>query len=105
MATSGLGIFMGNLIKSAVSRQREYLADSSAVQFTRNPEGLAGALKKIGALSGGSRLLNTPNAEEASHMFFGNALSLSWFSMTSTHPPLLERIQLLEPSFELLHQA
>ncbi len=100
MATSGLGIFMGNLIKSAVSRQREYLADSSAVQFTRNPEGLAGALKKIGALSGGSRLLNTPNAEEASHMFFGNALSLSWFSMTSTHPPLLERIQLLEPSFD-----
>lgn len=100
MATSGLGIFMGNLIKSAVSRQREYLADSSAVQFTRNPGGLAGALKKIGAFSGGSRLLNTPNAEEASHMFFGNALSLSWFSMTSTHPPLLERIQLLEPSFD-----
>ena len=100
MATSGLGIFMSNLIKSAVSRQREYLADSSAVQFTRNPEGLAGALKKIGALSGGSRLLNTPNAEEASHMFFGNALSLSWFSMTSTHPPMLERIQLLEPSFD-----
>jgi hypothetical protein len=83
-----------------VSRQREYLADSSAVQFTRNPEGLAGALKKIGALSGGSRLLSTPNAEEASHMFFGNALSRSWFSITSTHPPLLERIQLLEPSFD-----
>ena len=100
MATSGLGILMGNLIKSAVSRQREYLADSSAVQFTRNPEGLAGALKKIGALSGGSRLLNTPNAAEASHMFFGNALSRSWFSITSTHPPLLERIQLLEPSFD-----
>ncbi|MFL3667067.1 MAG: hypothetical protein ACJ06V_10870, partial [Verrucomicrobiota bacterium] len=75
-------------------------ADSSAVQFTRNPEGLAGALKKIGALSGGSRLLSTPNVEEASHMFFGNALSRSWFSMTSTHPPLLERIQLLEPSFD-----
>lgn len=100
MVTSGLGILMGNLIKSAVSRQREYLADSSAVQFTRNPEGLAGALKKIGALSGGSRLLSTPNAEEASHMFFGNALSRSWFSITSTHPPLLERIQLLEPSFD-----
>ncbi|HIM67804.1 MAG TPA: Zn-dependent protease with chaperone function [Verrucomicrobia bacterium] len=100
MATSGLGILMGNLIKSAVSRQREYLADSSAVQFTRNPEGLAGALKKIGALSSGSRLLNTPNAAEASHMFFGAALSQSWFSITSTHPPLLERILLLEPSFD-----
>ena len=100
MATSGLGILMGNLIKSAVSRQREYLADSSAVQYTRNPEGLAGALKKIGALSNGSRLLNTPNAAEASHMFFGAALSQSWFSITSTHPPLLERILLLEPSFD-----
>jgi len=97
MATSGLGILMGKVIKSAVSRQREYLADSSAVQFTRNPEGLAGALKKIGA--GGSRL-NASKASEASHMFFGNALKKSWFSFTSTHPPLLERIQLLEPSFD-----
>ena len=99
MASGGLGILMGNLIKSAVSRQREYLADSSAVQFTRNPEGLSGALKKIGALSGGSRLI-TPHADEASHMFFGNGMRKSWFSITSTHPPLLERIQLLEPSFD-----
>ena len=98
MVTGGLGILMGNLIKSAVSRQREYLADSSAVQYTRNPEGLAGALKKIGALSTGSRLL-TPHAEEASHMFFGNGMRESWFSFTATHPPLLERILLLEPSF------
>ena len=99
MASGGLGILMGNLIKSAVSRQREHLADSSAVQFTRNPDGLSGALKKIGALSHGSRLLS-PHADEASHMFFGNGMSHSWFSITSTHPPLLERIQLLEPSFD-----
>ena len=99
MASGGLGILMGNLIKSAVSRQREYLADSSAVQFTRNPEGLSGALKKIGALSSGSRLVS-PHADEASHMFFGNGMRESWFSITSTHPPLLERIQLLEPSFD-----
>ena len=98
MAAGGLGILMGNLIKSAVSRQREYLADSSAVQFTRNPEGLAGALKKIGAMATGSRLL-TPHAEEASHMFFGNGMSQSWFSFAATHPPLLDRILLLEPSF------
>ena len=90
---------MGNLIKSAVSRQREYLADSSAVQFTRNPEGLSGALKKIGALSSASRLVS-PHADEASHMFFGNGMRKSWFSITSTHPPLLERILLLEPSFD-----
>jgi Zn-dependent protease with chaperone function len=99
MATSGLGILMGNLIKSAVSRQREYLADSSAVQYTRNPEGLAGALKKIGAMATGSRLL-TPHAEEASHMFFGNGMRESWFSFAATHPPLLDRILLLEPSFD-----
>ncbi len=99
MAAGGLGILMGNLIKSAVSRQREYLADSSAVQFTRNPEGLAGALKKIGAMATGSRLL-TPHAEEASHMFFGNGMSESWFSFAATHPPLLDRILLLEPSFD-----
>ncbi len=99
LAAGGLGVFMGNLIKSAVSRQREYLADSSAVQFTRNPEGLSGALKKIGALSPGSRLV-TPRADEASHMFFGNGLRESWFNLTSTHPPLLERIRLIEPSFD-----
>jgi len=99
MVSGGLGILMGNLIKSAVSRQREYLADSSAVQFTRNPEGLSGALKKIGALSLGSRLVS-PHADEASHMFFGNGMRESWFAITSTHPPLLERVQLLEPSFD-----
>ena len=99
MASGYLCVFMGNLIKSAVSRQREYLADSSAVQFTRNPEGLSGALKKIGALSSASRLVS-PHADEASHMFFGNGMRKSWFSITSTHPPLLERILLLEPSFD-----
>jgi len=98
MATGVVGVLMGNLIKSAVSRQREYLADSSAVQFTRNPEGLSGALKKIGALSYGSRLLS-PNSNEVSHMFFGNGMKESWFSISSTHPPLLERIKLLEPGF------
>ena len=92
MATGFIGVLMGNLIKSAISRQREYLADSSAVQFTRNPEGLSGALKKIGALSNGSRLLS-PNTNEASHMFFGNGMKESWFSISSTHPPLLERIK------------
>src|SRR5262249_25377694 len=66
------GVFFANLMKSAVSRQREYLADASAVQFTRNPDGIAGALKKIGALAEGSTI-KEPRAEEASHMFFGSA--------------------------------
>ncbi|HVR36781.1 MAG TPA: M48 family metallopeptidase, partial [Methylomirabilota bacterium] len=94
-----IGSFFGRLIKSAVSRQREYLADAAAVQFTRNPQGLAGALKKIGGLSRGSRLL-TSHAEEASHMFFGNALSRSWVQHMATHPPLEERIRLLDPYFD-----
>ena len=91
-----IGLLFGKLIKSAISRQREFLADAAAVQFTRNPEGLAGALKKIGGLAGGSRLL-TPQAEGASHMFFGNGLRSS---SLATHPPLADRVRWLEPGFD-----
>jgi Zn-dependent protease with chaperone function len=90
------GVFFGRLIQAAVSRQREVLADASAVQFTRNPSGLAGALKKIGGLTYGSRI-NSPHAEEASHLFFANGLGNSLFA---THPPLIERIRALDPSFD-----
>ena len=93
-----IGLFFGRLIKSAVSRQREFLADASAVQFTRNPDSIAGALKKIGGLNYGSRLENS-HAEEASHMFFGNGMAKSWSSMFATHPPLTERIKAIDPSF------
>lgn len=95
----GVGLFFGRLIKAAVSRQREYLADASAVQFTRNPEGIAGALKKIGGLSAGSRV-RSPEAESASHMFFGNALKSAAFGSLSTHPPLRDRIKRIDPSFK-----
>ncbi len=94
-----IGVFFGRLIKAGISRQREYLADASAVQFTRNPSGIAGALKKIGGLASGSQISH-PKAEEASHMFFGNALELSMFTrLLATHPPLQERIRRLEPGF------
>ncbi len=93
-----IGVLFGKLIKSGVSRQREYLADASAVQFTRNPPGLAGALKKIGGLATGS-LIQHSKAEEISHMFFGNSLKASWFGAFSTHPPLGERITRLDPAF------
>ena len=95
-----VGVFFGNLIKAAVSRQREFLADASAVQFTRNPDGIAGALKKIGALAEGSHV-NDSHAEEASHMFFGEAVSglNELFGLLSTHPPLVERIRRIDPSF------
>jgi len=94
-----IGVLFGKLIKSAVSRQREYLADASAVQFTRNPPGLSGALKKIGGLAKGS-LVEHNRAEEISHMFFSNGLKASWIGAFSTHPPLVDRIKRLDPAFD-----
>ena len=93
-----VGVFFGNLIKSAVSRQREYLADASAVQYTRNPWGISGALKKIGGFAGGSKLVS-PKAEEASHLFFASSLSGAFMNLLATHPPLVERIKRLDPAF------
>ena len=92
------GTFFGNLIKAAVSRQREFLADASAVQFTRQPSGIAGALKKIGGFVTGSAVKN-PNAPQASHMFFGRATS-GFNAMFATHPPLKERIKRIDPSWD-----
>jgi hypothetical protein len=87
------------LIKAAVSREREFLADAAAVEFTRNPLGLAGALKKIGGLTQGSRIHNH-HAEEASHLFFAHGLRASWLGALSTHPPLHERIRRLDPTWQ-----
>src|SRR5207244_2783760 len=94
-----IGVFFGRLIQAAVNRQREFLADASAVQFTRNPAGLAGALKKIGGLSYGSKL-EAAHAAEASHMFFGNGMGESFLHLMDTHPPLGERIRAIDPSFD-----
>jgi len=98
MAVGFFGTLFGNLIKAAVSRQREFLADASAVQYTRQPSGLAGALKKIGGLTSGSNI-DSPNAPEASHMFFGRATQ-GFAGLFSTHPPLPERIRRIEPSWD-----
>jgi Zn-dependent protease with chaperone function len=94
-----VGLFFGKVIKSAVSRQREYLADASAVQFTRNPHGLAGALKKIGGITFGSILVH-PKAGEASHMFICDGVGGGMFSLMKTHPPLEERIRRIEPGWD-----
>lgn len=91
------GVILGRIIKSAVSRQREFLADASAVQFTRNPHGIAGALMKIGG-SMGSQLRNV-RAEEASHMMFGNVFSRA-ASLFATHPPLPDRIRAILPEWD-----
>jgi Zn-dependent protease with chaperone function len=94
-----VGAFFGRLIQAAVSRQREYLADASAIQFTRNPEGIGGALKKIGGLAAGSAVKN-PHAAEAAHMFFANAFSMNFSGMLATHPPLADRIKRIDPMFD-----
>lgn len=93
------GTFFGGLIKAAVSRQREYLADASAVQFTRNPDGIAGALKKIGGVKSGS-IVRNPSAPEVSHAFFAQGVTgfMQWLS--STHPPLASRILRIDPQWD-----
>ncbi|HEY5972407.1 MAG TPA: M48 family metallopeptidase [Pseudoxanthomonas sp.] len=97
LVVGSIGAFFGRMIKAGVSRQRELLADASAVQFTRQTTGLAGALKKIGGLHEGSQLTDKSKAEEVSHMLFGEGLSMS--GLFATHPPLVERIRKLDPSF------
>lgn len=97
-----IGVFFGKLIKAAVSRQREFLADASAVQYTRNPNGLAGALTKIASHS--SRLEH-PKAQEASHMFFGNGMAEAWLGLLATHPPIQQRIAEIAPNFDVQHAS
>lgn len=96
MGAGYLGLFFARMIKAGVSRQRELLADASAVQFTRQTRGLAGALKKIAGLNEGSRMQSS-QAEQVSHMLFGQGMAMS--SLLASHPPLLQRIQALEPGF------
>ena len=91
----GIGGFFGAMIRASISRQREFLADASAVQFTRNPDGIAGALKRIGGYSHGSKL-QSAGAQEFSHMFFSSGIS----SMFATHPPLPIRIKRIDPNWK-----
>ena len=97
VAAGFIGVVAGRLIKAAVSRQREYLADASAVQFTRQTTGIAGALKKIGGLPAGSAVANA-RTEEVGHMLFGPGIKLS--TLFATHPPLVDRIHALDPTFQ-----
>jgi len=90
-----IGLFFGRLIQAAVSRARESLADASAVQFTRDPAGLRGALVKIGALSQGSRIVEA-DAEEVAHMLFAPGVK----RLFATHPELVDRIRSIDPRFD-----
>lgn len=92
-----VGLFFGRLIKAAISRQRELLADASAVQFTRNPAGLAGAL--ISIRNGPGSYLGTPHAEDMNHMCFGDTISVHFRNLLATHPPMDERLAAIGPEW------
>ncbi|QBR31594.1 peptidase M48 [Pseudomonas sp. S150] len=91
------GTVFGNLIKAAVSRQREFLADATAVQYTRDPNSIAGALKKIGGYALGAKI-NAARAAEFSHLYFGSGTSS--FDLMSSHPDLSERIRRIDASWD-----
>jgi len=92
------GTFFGNLIKAAVSRQREFLADASAVQYTRNPDGIANALKRIGG--GPGSVMENPRTAEISHALFSNGMTFSLNAIFATHPPLETRIRRIQPDWD-----
>jgi Zn-dependent protease with chaperone function len=98
MVIGYIGLFFGRLIKAAISRQREFLADASSVQFTRNPGGIAGALLKIRD-AGNHGLLDTPAAEDMSHMCIALPVRIRLAGLLATHPPLDERIAAIDPSW------
>lgn len=91
-----IGVIFGRIIKSAISRQREFLADASAVQFTRSADGIGGALRKIGGLSRTNGLgshIHHPNAEQLSHLFLATPKQTFLNNLFATHPPLKERLR------------
>lgn len=90
-----VGVFFGRLIQAAVSRERERLADASSVQFTRNPEGIGGALYKIGLSSG--YLESTSHASDMNHMCFGESTKMAFSRLLGSHPPIDERINAIQP--------
>jgi Zn-dependent protease with chaperone function len=94
-----IGSFFGRLIQAAVSRQREFLADAAAVQFTRNPEGIGHALRKLGGLALNGRLTHS-QAGQVSHFCFAQSFQSSFGELFSTHPPLAERIRAIDPAFD-----
>lgn len=97
LIVGSVGYFFGRLIQSAVSRQREFLADASSVQFTRNPAGLSGALQKVG---GYTSLLYSPHASDAAHLFFSDVNGSAFLDAMATHPPLDERIRAVDPNWD-----
>ena len=99
------GLFMGRVIKAAISRQREFLADAASVQFTRNPEGIASALYKIFDSQEGSQLRVTRHAEDLNHLCFSESIKLHLSGLLASHPPLSERITTIDRSYLVRFKA
>lgn len=97
-----IGMIFGRMIQAAVSRQREYLADAAAVQYTRNPDGLAGALRKIASKKGSGSELEDGHAMELSHLFFANSYKSAMSRLLASHPPIEKRIMAIDPSHDAL---
>jgi Zn-dependent protease with chaperone function len=93
MVIGYIGLFFGRLIKAAISRQRELLADASSVQFTRNAGGIANALIKIRNQHGSH--LQSSHGEDMSHMCFGATVPFHLQNLLATHPPVDERLRAL----------
>ena len=92
-----IGYFFGRLIQAAVSRQREFLADASSVQFTRNPSGIIGALRRIGAAGSA---MDHHQTTAIGHFFFSQSFRSSFGGVLATHPPLEARIRAIDPHFD-----
>lgn len=99
------GLFMGRVIKAAISRQREFLADAASVQFTRNPEGIASALYRIFDSQEGSLLRVTRHAEDLNHLCFSESVKLHLSGILASHPPLNERISTIDSSYLVRFKA
>ena len=101
LLVSRLGLWLADAVKSAVSKQQEFVADAAAVQFTRNPAAVAGALKKVGGYAAGTRVLSVLT-REMSHFFFAEALgeAPTEIGLLAMHPPLEERVRRIDPSFD-----
>ncbi len=100
-ALGSIGVFFGRLIRAAFSRQREFLADASAVQFTRNPFALASALVVIRKRSHEPALHNT-HVQELAHLCFQSGDVTRWYQrLLASHPTLQRRIDAIDPHFSI----
>jgi heat shock protein HtpX len=88
---------IAGILRMAISRSREYLADETGARMAKDSSGLSSALKKLHSYSEGNKLIGEPRHEATAHMFIVNPFKGSTLlSLFSTHPPMHERVRRLE---------